>query len=67
MSVLRTFINFNMSIFVKSYFDNNEKPSISFNIRSFTRHFLADLRDSVFYIFCVCSLIDDGTQHCEIQ
>lgn len=67
MSVLRTFINFNMSIFVKSYFDNNEKPSISFNIRSFARHFLADLRNSVFYIFRIRSTFDDGTQHCEIQ
>ena len=67
MSVLRTFINFNMSIFVKSYFDNNEKPSISFNIRSFACHFLANLRDSVFYIFRIRSFINDGTQHCKIQ
>lgn len=67
MSALLTFINFNMSIFVKSYFDNNEKPSISFNFRSFACHLLADLRDSIFYIFRVCSSINDGTQHYQIQ
>ncbi len=56
-----------MSIFVASYYDNNEKPFTSFNFGSFVSHFVADLWDSVFYIFCLGSASDDGTQHCKIQ
>ena len=51
-------------IFKTTYY---EKPFTRFNFRSFARHLLADLRDSVFYIFRLGSASDDGTQHCKIQ
>ena len=50
-------------IFADLVFKNKyyEKPFTRFNFRSFASHLLADLWDSVFYIFCLGSAFDGGT------